>query len=343
MIRPVFAIFAAALLTGIFGCASGSLSRIESEVDLPQDLQDKFEIKEAEPAAVPSAQPVSVTSAPVAPKPVAKKVRGKKGAAPFAFPNRRPLKDPIWPGEKQVYEITYFGMPAGDFTFDVLPHKSINGRRVYHVRGNALSSKVFSLFYRLNDTIETFVDYEGLFSHRFHLQLDETKQTRDSLELFDSEKKETFYWNRWNHKTKGYSEKKEYAPMKPFSQDSFSALLYLRTLPLKPGSVYTFPVVSEGKSWEAVVHVVRRETMETPIGKLETVVLKPETKYQGVLQKRGDSFIWLTDDDRRILVRLEAKVKIGTVIAAIKKAEPGVSPEAEGSAEKTAEAADGEP
>ena len=74
--------------------------------------------------------------------------------------------------------------------------------------------------------------------------------------------------------------------------------------------------------------LVRRETMDTPMGKVQTVVLKPETKYQGVLQKRGDSFIWLTDDHRRILVRLEAKVKIGTVIAALKKAEAGLSPEA---------------
>ena len=99
-------------------------------------------------------------------------------------------------GERHVFEITYFGMVAGDFTLDVLPHKRINGRQVYHVRGHALSSNLFSLFYRIDDIVETYFDYEGLFSHRFHLKLDETKQTRDSLELNDSEKKQTFFWNR---------------------------------------------------------------------------------------------------------------------------------------------------
>jgi hypothetical protein len=55
------------------------------------------------------------------------------------------------------------------------------------------------------------------------------------------------------------------------------------------------------------------------MGRVRAVVVKPETKFQGVLQKRGDSFIWFTDDDRRIPIRLEAKVKIGTVVGTLKK------------------------
>jgi hypothetical protein len=156
--------------------------------------------------------------------------------------------------------------------------------------------------------------------------LDETKQTRDSLELYDSEKQQTFYWNRWNRKEKGYVETKEFFPMPPFSQDSLSALYYLRSVPLPTGSVVSFPVVNEGKNWEAVVTVVRREMVDSPMGKIQAIVLKPETKYQGVLQKKGDSFVWLTDDDRRVLVRLEAKVKIGTVTARLKALEPGTPP-----------------
>jgi hypothetical protein len=195
---------------------------------------------------------------------------------------------------------------------------------VYHIRGDAVSSKLFSLFYRLNDMVETFIDYEGMFSHKFHMVLDETKQTRDSLELYDFKKGQTFYWNRWNHKTKGYSEKKETKPIQPYSQDSLSSLYYLRVAPLTVGNVFTFPVVSESNTWEAVITVVRKELLRTkPFGKISTVVVKPETKFQGVLQKKGDSFIWLTDDEHRYVVRLEAKVRIGTVVATLKSVEPG--------------------
>ncbi len=217
-------------------------------------------------------------------------------------------------------------MVAGLFSLKAMPYKMIQDRKVYHIWGNAVSSKVFGLFYRLNDTIETFMDYEGLYSHRFHVTLDESKQTRDSLELNDSENKKTFFWNRWNHKTKGYTEVKDFFPVIEFAQDSLSALYYLRTLPLLPDTSVTFPVISEGKYWEAQVTVVRRELLKTTFGRTPSIVLQLETKYQGILQKRGESFLWISDDDRRIALRLEAKVKIGTVVAVLRKFEPGISP-----------------
>ncbi len=329
------------------GCASKSITSVglgELPKELPQDMQDKFEVKEAV-EATPSPSPVAVPSPSPAPTKKGKqkqKAEAAKSAAdqkvspspsaspvakaPIKYPSRRPVKDPIWIGEKLTYEITYFGLAAGDFTLEVLPHKEINGRKVYHVKGTAVSSKVFSLFYRLNDWIETFFDYDGLFSHRFRVVLDESKQTRDSLELYDSEKAQTFYWNKWNHHKKGYTETKNFFPMTPFSQDSLSAMYYLRTLPLIQGQEYVFPVISEGKTWDAVCKVVRKENLETPIGKIRTIVVKPETKYQGILQKRGDSYVWFTDDERRLLVRLEAKVRIGTVVADLKKVEYGEAP-----------------
>jgi hypothetical protein len=333
------------------GCAGGSLSKVGGDNQLPQDLPSelvqKFEIRDAavveekkaaESSARPTPSPGPVAAGPTgkkkkatpalqspatpAPTPTAE-AKAAQAAPAIKYPSRRPAKDPIWLGEKQVYEITYFGMSAGDFTLTVLPFKAVNDRKVYHVRGHAESSKVFSMFYRLDDTVQSYFDYDGFFSHRFHLLLDETKQTRDSLELYDSEKQQTFYWNRWNRKEKGYVEVKEFQPMPAFAQDSLSALYFLRVQALPTGSVITFPVVNEGKNWEAVVTVVRREAVDSPMGKVPAIVLKPETKYQGVLQKKGDSYIWLTDDDRRILLRLEAKVRIGTVTARLKAMEPG--------------------
>lgn len=348
--------FVFVLVAGLMSCAGPNVTKVGGDnklpEDLPKELQDKFEVKEfteaPQPSPLPSSSPIPLTKKELAKQKAQKKAKEKKvknkEASPTAsptptsvetgeivipqssFPNRRPAKDPIWVGEKHVFEITYFGMSAGDFTVEVMPHKVTNDRKVYHVKGVAVSSKVFSLFYRLNDTVESLFDYEGLFSHRFHILLDESKQTRDSLELNDTERKRTFYWNRWNHKTRGYSETKGFYPIEAFSQDSLSSLFYMRTLPLKDGDVYSFPVVSEGKSWEGVVTVVRREVMSTPKGKVKCIVLKPDTKFQGILQKRGDSFIWVTDDERRFLVRLEAKVRIGTVVAQLKELEDGTPP-----------------
>lgn len=338
------------LLAG--GCASHTLGKLSESSELPKelspDMKQKFEVMEQ--ALLPKS---AVTAAPT-PDPVpetivekgtkkdtGKKARGKKkelaAAAPSAavepvaprgvvYPKIRPAKDPLWVGEKMTLDVSYFAVSAGQFTIESLPHKSIGGREVYHVRGTAVTSQVFNLFYRLNDMVETFIDYEGFFSHRFHIVLDETKQARDAVELYDHEKGETYYWNRWNHKERGYTETKEFQPIPRFTQDSLSVLYYLRAVDLPDGAVITVPVVSEGKPWEAVVTVLGREERDTPYGTVRTIKLKPETRYQGVLKKSGDSFLWISDDDHRYPVRLEAKVKIGTVVAAIRSYEPGKPP-----------------
>lgn len=320
------------------GCASGTFGRLGGSDDLPKELppelQKKFEIMDHVDPVPPPAEPLAVGPDGF-PKKKSKKGKPRKqvgevvtAATPpvLEYPVRRPVREPIWVGEKITLDVSYFAVSAGTFVVEALPRKAIAGRDVYHIRGTATTSSVFNLFYRLNDMVESFIDYQGLFSHRFHIVLDETKQARDALELNDQEKAQTFYWNRWNHKERGYSETKEFAPIPRFSQDSLSVLYYLRAVPLPEGAVVIVPVVSEGKHWEAVVTVLRREMRSTPMGDVMTVVLKPETRFQGVLKKQGDSFLWLTDDDRRVPVRLEAKVKIGTVVANLREFEPGQAP-----------------
>jgi hypothetical protein len=333
--RAMNALGVAFLISGLSACAGSSVNKVELPAELPQELAQKFDVKEvtATPIASPSPAAVSVvtpakkekhkkkssslsTAAAAAAKDSPQQIEQAKAAR---YPNRRPGKDPLWIGEKLLFEITYFGMAAGDFTAEISGLKMVDSHLVYKIEGHATSSSVFSLFYRLNDSIESYLDYNGIFSHRFHLILDESRQSRDALELYDYDKLQTFYWNKWNHRDRGYSESKEYGEIQPLSQDSVSALYYVRTVPLPDGAVLTFPVISEGKSWECIVTVVRREMVDSPMGRVRAVVVKPETKFQGVLQKRGDSFIWFTDDDRRIPIRLEAKVKIGTVVGTLKK------------------------
>ena len=157
-------------------------------------------------------------------------------------------------------------------------------RRMAHV-GEFPNADVKGTTPKTSTEIAMSVDYEGEFSLRFHVVLDETKQTRDALELNDSEKGQTYYWNRLNHKVNGFSETKVFGQIQPFSQDSLSALYYIRTFPLGVGEVVTFPVISEGNSWDAVGTVLRKETQDTPLGRIQTLLIRPEMKYQGILKR----------------------------------------------------------
>jgi hypothetical protein len=65
------------------------------------------------------------------------------------------------------------------------------------------------------------------------------------------------------------------------------------------------------------VQILRREVVETPLGRFKTVVIKPLLKSEGVFTLSGDVFIWLTDDERRIPILIKSKVKIGSITATL--------------------------
>ncbi len=332
-------------LTLVSACGGRALTKIDgAEAMLPKELEDQFAVRSAE-ALVPArgATPEAVSATHIEPLKAGKKKKKGKGKKDVAeaealdaavtetgevkYPNRRPLVDPIYQGEELTYDITYFGVSAGEVVLRQEAPKVINNRRVYHFRADIQSSKVFALFYKLNDTIESYWDYEGLFSHRYHLVLDEKAQTRDALELYDSVKGQTFYWNRWNHETKGYIETKEFKPMTRFPQDAMSLLYYVRTLPLEEGKVYSIPAVAEGKVWEVRATVLRKERKSMPLGKRDCIVLKPEIYMDGKPQNKGEIYLWVTDDENRYPVQLEAKVRIGTIHMSLSHVVPGTKPD----------------
>ncbi len=84
-----------------------------------------------------------------------------------------------------------------------------------------------------------------------------------------------------------------------------------------------FRVADEGKNIVFTGEVLRREELSTKIGKLKTLVIKPTIEVDGAFKPVGDILIWLTDDDRKHVVRIESKIKIGTLVAKLKSIDKG--------------------
>lgn len=246
------------------------------------------------------------------------------GSATFAIPNRRPEVDPIWVGEKIWMDVTWLNTKAGEFELEVLPFKVMNGRKVYDFKGMARTSELFSLVYRAEDWVESFVDYEGWFPYKFELHGDETKHIRNNYELYDHGAKRQFvamYDNRIQKNE--IVQDKGYKDLTPFSQDSLSAIYYARTLKFEDGKKLHFPMTTNGSQWETEVTIMGREEVQTKMGYMKAIKCKVETRFNGVLQQQGDAFMWFSDDEKKYLLRFEAKVRIGWVAGVTKKIEAG--------------------
>jgi hypothetical protein len=178
---------------------------------------------------------------------------------------------------------------------------------------------VFSLFYRVNDVAESFMDTTGLFSHKFSLKLEESRQTRDVLELYDQDKMKAYYWSKWDMANKPRQNDHSEIDLQPFTQDGLSSFFYVRTLPLEIGKAYEFPVVNNGKLRTVRVTALRKEHIVTKVGEYDAIVVKPEVVLDGVMQSYGDSFMWISDDEDRQILKIDAKIKVGTVVAYLKE------------------------
>lgn len=325
----------------VSSCASfppeiGSVDKeVDKKLDLPDDLAAEFKVEEAASEAGQKAiqqktiqQKAKTTSKKAKAKKQTKKISKAQAVEAQAkeakqssdsLDRSEKYRVPWKTGETIRMDVHYIGMTAGTIEMKVLSNKVVRGREVYHLQGRGTSASVFSWFYRVDDIAETFVDKKGLFSHKFVFKANESQQTRDLLELYDYENKVVHYWHKHDHFKKGFKITRHTNEIPIFAQDALSAGYFLRTMPLKTGDVYRFPIVSNGKPWELEATVLRREDIYTRMGTKKAIVVRPVTKFEGVAKESGESLIWISDDEDRYFLQLQANVKVGSITAKVKE------------------------
>lgn len=323
----------------VSGCAGKILQVERSDEKLKVgEFEDKMEVKEAEVIAPPP-EPVikeavekpgkkkkSVKTAAAKPadeKPKAKGPRLPEMEDSDGFDGRRPLVDPYRVGEKVTFDVSYFNMTAGVIYLEVKPFVTVNGVKAYHFELNGNTTSFFSKVYEVQDKAVTYVRYDDLVPLSLSVSIKESKQLGETRTFFDWKTKKASYWQKKIVKDKGERSKQIDWELQPFSQNVISAAYYLRNFQLKPGKKLAFRVADEGKNIVFTAEVLRKEKITTPMGELDTVVVRPQVTADGAFKPIGDILIWLTDDDRKFIVRLESKIKIGTIVAKLRSIEKG--------------------
>jgi hypothetical protein len=103
--------------------------------------------------------------------------------------------------------------------------------------------------------------------------------------------------------------------------DLFSAMLYLRSQPLKERSVYRVVAYPATNAYLATVTEIGREKISVHAGSYSAIKLDLQLKRIGKHRelephrKFRRATIWVSDDAERLLLRIEAQVFVGTVFA----------------------------
>ncbi len=220
-------------------------------------------------------------------------------APPFAFA----------PGERLVYDLSYMGMSAGVGVMEVMEKETMNGRAVYPIVSTAQSNDFVSIFYPVDDRVESYMDVEGLYSHRLKVRQHQGKKRR----------KKTIDFDQISHRAiQTQDDRQTVFDIPARVQDMLSSLYFFRAQgPLRVGGTTFIDVYEDEKSWRLEIRALGRERVTTPVGTFDTIKVQALVRYQGIFLDKGDVFIWVTDDAQHLPVMIHSKIKIGTIRAVL--------------------------
>ncbi len=216
--------------------------------------------------------------------------------------------------EKLEYDLTWTGIKAGNAVLEVKD----NGAHI-EIISRANSAKWVSVFYHVEDVVTSTLKKEqdnGIFKgfagipYNYRLKLKEGKHVRDKEVMFDQKTKKIIYTNHIDKKSSEFNINEEVF-------DPLSSFYYVRGIPLSVGQSVFVNVFDSKKMYNLEVQVLKKESVETPLGTFKTILIKPVMKSEGIFKKKGDIFIWLSDDEKKIPVLLKTTAPVGSIKATL--------------------------
>lgn len=217
---------------------------------------------------------------------------------------------PFGVGEHAEYQVKFGFFSVGRGSMRVLGIDTVRGRETWHidfrVRGGVPG-------FRVNDRMESWISTQTFASLRFHQQLDQGNYERERrFEIYPGS---TYV-----------EDEREPQPTVEMPLDDGSFLYFIRTIPLEVGQEYVFERYFRPDRNPVRIQVLRKERIRVPAGTFETIVIRPIIKARGIFSEDGKAEIWLTDDDRRLMVQMKSDMKIGSLNLYLRSYAPPTAP-----------------
>ena len=218
------------------------------------------------------------------------------------------------PDEELQGDIAVLGIPVGKGSVQIWNNETWEGHPARRIVAKGETVGLISLFYRVNDTMESFCDPQSSQTYLFRVHFEEGKYRRNQEYRFDQA-------DGMIKGTHG-SELK----MMPPTYDPLAAIMYIRSADLREGMVLSGNV-SDGRQVYRMEAVVPKKEMKSVLGRrMPCWVVEPRmdpVKLGGILnnEKFRKFTAWMTADQERILVLAKGDLFFGALAARLQKRE----------------------
>jgi hypothetical protein len=202
--------------------------------------------------------------------------------------------------------VGYKFITAGTGAFRILPDPILrDGRKCYDIRFQVKSLESLDWLYRVRDEYRTVIDVAGIFPWEFEQKIREGSYKRDAKAYFD-------------HENLIAKRDEKIIKIPEYVHDIVSAFFYVRTLNIgsfPKDTIFYLPNFVDDTTYTLGVKIRGKEIVSVDAGKFKCVVVEPLITQGGLFKSEGTVLIWLSDDERKIPVKVATKIPIGYIEA----------------------------
>jgi len=221
-----------------------------------------------------------------------------RGAAAVEF------KFPL--GESLVYNIYWGKIPVGEARVHT-DWANLDGRKLLSIRFRVLTGPVLSKIYPVNDIHECFIDPETFLPVRYVKKVNEGRYHADEVTDYDHAKGEAVMQRSGRESKKVFS-------IKPDSRDVMSFMYFSRSLEFAPGTTNRYEVISDEKLYELEIQAQKTESVKiVDESRIRSIKLEPIAKFEGLFVRKGRMWMWVSDDNSRLMTKMKAEVPVASV------------------------------
>ena len=237
-----------------------------------------------------------------------------------AFPARRLSSErrvPFTVGETLEYDVSWSAfLTAGSATLKVQEKKASYGSRAYYIYAEGRPIPLIASLYPVYYKADTLLDVFTLLPQRGSIYSDEQGERKTQVTLFDRSAGSVVY------ELQPATGAKTKLSVPPLTQDALSAVYVLRASPLLEGGRITMPVFDRGVLHTVRITVGAKERISTGAGWLRAWRITPVVTDSEGRQGYSGLAIWISDDARRLPVKLEAELAVGRFVLALRAVKP---------------------
>ncbi|SDE96102.1 Protein of unknown function [Pricia antarctica] len=232
-------------------------------------------------------------------------------STPHAKNKKHPKRESTFqPGEWLKFRMHYGLLNASYATLHVKSN-TIKGVPVYHVVGKGATTGFASLFFKVDDTYESYFGMEDMKPYRFVRKIDEGGYTKDYEINFDHQKDTAVLNDKKNKKTYSFN-------LQDSIQDLLSAFYYLRNnydpKDLVEGEAVNLKMLFDDDGiFDFKLKYIGTEVLKTKFGKVECYKFRPLVQSGRIFKEQESLALWVSTDDNRIPVRIQADLAVGSI------------------------------